>query len=333
MNRKIIQYGGSLLIVGLLGYGIGQRNTQTISVQEKTAPVQEKEDRSEGVLNIDGVHFVTPQSNANSVIWTNIGPGSFQQADEVLAMPIDMPIYDLAFTKYSAGYAKKYGYPQSHVIEMPQYVHLFEFRMKTVGWNNECRLNMLLEKDLGLNFPDGPFVNQVAQNSQDLVAIVRPKRLADWIETEEIRRHRIEWKNTGPQSLSNVRYSRRNTVMSTTGYSALADNKKASLLDVGLIEYSPQLYVDLDYVSLHFGCTRLSNLFLRKPENYIWIKKKSGRDYSKIINYFAEDFMMFEIPKELRDQFSVFMRMVPIGIFKDSMGKISSENFKLEGEQ
>jgi hypothetical protein len=327
MNKKIIQCGGSLLIVGLLGFGIGQRNIEIAPVQ---ALVQEKEDRSKAVLNVDGVHFATPESEANSVIWTNIGPGSYQQADEVIAMPIDMPIYDLAFSKYSTSYALKYGYPQSHVIEMPQYVHLFEYRMKTVGRRNECRLNMLLEKDLGLNFPDGPFVNQVALNSQDGVAIVRPKKLPDWKETKEISRHRIEWMQTGARSLSNVKYLLRNAVMSTVGSSS---RERGSSLDVGINEYSPQLYTDLDYVSLHIGCGSLSKLFLSKPANYIWIKKESGRDYSQIMNYFPEDFMMFEIPKELRDQFSVFMKSVPFPIYKIGMRKINSENTQVEGEK
>lgn len=217
MNTKIILYGGSLLVVGLFGYKIGQ---SAVEITSNPLSVQEKEVVSKAVLNVDGVHFVTPESEANSVIWTNIGPGSYQQADEVMAMPIDMPIYDLAFTNYSASYAQKYGYPTSHVIEMPKYVHLIEYRMKTVGRDNECRLNILLEKGLELNFPDGPFVNQVALNSQDGVAIVRPMKLLDWKETEDIRRHRIEWMQTGPRSLSNVKYSLRNAIMSTVGISS-----------------------------------------------------------------------------------------------------------------
>ena len=100
-----------------------------------------------------------------------------------------------------------------------------------------------------------------------------------------------------------------------------------------MYEYSPKLYTDLDYISLHIGCGRLSSLFLSKPKNYIWLKKKSGRDYSQRVNYIPGDFMMFEIPKSLRDQFSVFMRSVPFPIYKIGMKKINSEIIEIEGEQ
>lgn len=319
MNIKSVLLCLAFFVAGIIGYWIGaSKDEGRLALQAKL----EVDNNNETYLSTESSSFVNSSSNAKSVIWTNVGPGSYQLADKIISVPIEMPIYDIAFTKYSAFYAQKYGYPVSHVLQMPEYVHLIEFRMKTVGRKNQCRLNMLLEKELNVNFPDRPFVNQIAINSSDRAAIIRPKRNSDWRESEEIKNHRIAWFSIGSESLSDVKYSMRNAIMSTVDVS---DYKKGSSVDVRMLEYNPQLYADLNYVSFNIGCGSLTKQFLNKPENYLWIKKKTGRDYSKTVNYIPSDFLGFKIPKEIRVQFNKYIQSVPTPIYKIGIEKINNE--------
>ncbi|HRW30158.1 MAG TPA: hypothetical protein P5227_09195, partial [Emcibacteraceae bacterium] len=152
MFKNPIFLTGAFVIVAVIGYFLGVNSVQD-QVVEKIPKEMLLVEKS-GEFNVP-----TPETEAQSVIWTNIGPSNYQLQDVILAFPIQLPIYDLAYTNYSNYYANKYGYPESHVIEMPEHVHLIEYRMKTIGMETKCYLNMLIDKNIGLNLPNEVFVS------------------------------------------------------------------------------------------------------------------------------------------------------------------------------
>ncbi|MCP5382195.1 MAG: hypothetical protein H6912_07475 [Kordiimonadaceae bacterium] len=311
-----------LLFVGVIGYFLGQVTYEPVSMNnhsDNNRMVAEKANSgSVEVIDKNKISKVTPNNEAKSVVWTNIGPSSFQLADEILAFPVNMPIYDLAFTNYSSYYAKNYGYPESHVIDMPDHIHLIEYRMRTVGRHTECKLNILLDKNLGLDLPNEAYVTQLAFNSTDFIKIVRPKRVAGWQNSEETMLHNMKYLSTNESSLTNEKYKLRNAATSTEYIPPDNMSLARGGMTVGIDEYNPWFYEDLDYISLNIACGPMEIRMQKQPNYYVWLKKKGGRNYSRIVNLFAEDFMIFEIPLSLREKISGYMKSMPAPLYPKS---------------
>ncbi|HPF45358.1 MAG: hypothetical protein KDF58_05955 [Alphaproteobacteria bacterium] len=308
MFKNPIFLTGAFVIVAVIGYFLGVNSVQD-QVVEKIPKEMLLVEKS-GEFNVP-----TPETEAQSVIWTNIGPSNYQLQDVILAFPIQLPIYDLAYTNYSNYYANKYGYPESHVIEMPEHVHLIEYRMKTIGMETKCYLNMLIDKNIGLNLPNEVFVSRMKLPADENVGIVKPKREEGWKETEEIKENRIRWTYTGAESRSNEKYLLRNAAMSGVNINADTGKVKGRLMSVSMLEYNPNYYPDLDYFNFQVGCSILAKEMQLKDEFSIWIKKKSGRDYSKIVNLHPEDFVKFKIPHSTREKIVKFFKTVPLPLY------------------
>ncbi|WP_417625212.1 hypothetical protein [Paremcibacter congregatus] len=257
----------------------------------------------------DNVHVVKGESRETSVVWTNLGPGSFEEFDKVLAIPIEEPIYDIGFSFYSEWYAETYGFPKSHVRQLPEHVQFMEYRMQTLGRMKNCYLNMLLDKGLGLNLPDHPFSSMLSMGSSDDVRLTRPKRVEGWTESDSIRAFRQKWKGLGARQGSNNKYIFRNAFITSVPYAPSFKKKKSGkLLGLLLHSYNPWFYEGLDYVSVSLTCSALTQVFHEQPEFFLWLKKKDGKDYARHRNPDREDFLIFEVPMELRQKILPFMK-------------------------
>lgn len=272
------------------------------------------EDKATGRPNLDydlpdNVEIVNGDSRETSVVWTNLGPDAYEEFDKVLAIPIDEPIYDIGFSFYSDWYAETYGFPKSHVRQLPEHVQFMEYRMQTLGRMKNCYLNMLLDKGLGLNLPDHPFSSMLSMGSPDDVSLTRPKRVEGWTESDAIRAFRQKWKGLGVRQGSNNKYIFRNAFITSVPYAPSFKKKKSGkLLGLLLHSYSPWFYEGLDYVSVSLTCSALTQVFHEQPEFFLWLKKKDGKDYTRHRSPDREDFLIFEVPIELRQKILPFMK-------------------------
>ena len=96
--------------------------------------------------------FAKEVSNESTFI-SNFGERFIPQ-DRVAKIRVKRSIYDLGFVYYSQEFADRYGYVNDYVVPMDEGMHMLEFRMRTEGVYTLCYLNVVLDSNIGLDFPN-----------------------------------------------------------------------------------------------------------------------------------------------------------------------------------
>ncbi len=239
-----------------------------------------------------------------SVLCTNYTYKGYDPQDEVLNLRVDTKIYDVGFIAYSKEFAKRFGYPNTHVYPLDKGVHVMEFRVITRGIWQDIYLNILLDNDLGLDVPEIPYY---MRESQEGLRFRLPDKIKgfklseeDWKYIQKVDKepHGWEWEN----------YYSRNNYLASLDYVPIDVAKwKGACASTILREYSNKYYKDFDYFSINiFDFGYLDKMLLKGAA--LWLKKKGGADYSQKLLKNPDEFLKFKIPQELSKKILPIMK-------------------------
>lgn len=230
--------------------------------------------------------------------------GGFGGIEEVKDFEVKSKIYNIGYIVYSKEFAERFGYPASNVVEMPKNVAVMEMKIVTESWVNECYLNILVKKDIGLDVPEISYVNTFINMDKFMF----PERIKDFKITDKEEIEYYKKMIEAPLSWSWMNYYNRNNLLATLdAIPNKIKNKKEKKKYKGKMglhgnqvkEYSKEYYKDYDYFSINIGINKFNIDVLKRENVCLWIKKKEGDDYRYTEYVKAEEFMRISIPQEL----------------------------------
>ncbi|WP_138379545.1 hypothetical protein [Luteithermobacter gelatinilyticus] len=245
--------------------------------------------------------IVDETSVAQGELWTNIDTGG-RPHKEIIRIPVEVPLYDASFVVYSQAFAARYGYPQSHVVEMPAKLHLMEFKMMTEGLATSCLLNFLIDKGTG-HFLEGrkSFHRffELGSRSDHGRPIRLPRRVEGFWESQEDVDFRMSHGKYGPDGEA---YLVTQTIFIAGQDHTPSKFRGGSYLTAVLQDYHGFIFKDLDYFSVSVGCHPLPLNNIKQPTSMLWVKKKGAPDYGRRLDVKAENFIKVPIPDEIRNK-------------------------------
>ena len=217
----------------------------------------------------------------------------YMPAFEVFDFTVNGKIYDVSFIAYSKEFAEKYGYPEKYIYPLDKGVQVMEFRVITEGHYICGYLNVLLDKDLGIDVPS------ISYFDRDPWRLGLPKKPKYYREPDDMKEARLKaQKEPGGWEWEN--YYSRNICLATMDYKNLPNGKwKGGLNSATLVEYSNKYFKEYDYFSIRIGCDMFSRNILKQKNPSIWFKKIGGSDYGVKLLRNIDDFIKFNIPQEL----------------------------------
>jgi len=217
----------------------------------------------------------------------------YMPAFEVFDFTVNGKIYDVSFIAYSKEFAEKYGYSEKYVYPLDKGVQVMEFRVITEGHYICGYLNVLLDKDLGI---DVPSISYVDRDPWRLGLSKKPK---SYREPQDMLEARLKaQKEPGGWVWEN--YYSRNICLATMDYVPdININGKGAARSSMLVEYSNNYFKEYDYFSIRIGCDMFSRGILKEKNPSIWFKKIGGENYSKKLYVNPKEFIKFNIPQEL----------------------------------
>jgi hypothetical protein len=243
--------------------------------------------------------------------------GGFGEVKEVKDFEVKSKIYNVGYIVYSREFAERFGYSASNVVEMPENVAVMEMKIVTESWVNECYLNILVKKDIGLDVPEISYVNTFI-NMDKFRFPKETKKYSEWEEADRL--YRLEMLEK-PLGWSWMNYYNQN--LSLVLFKGKYDEKyKYNRKDISaatmchLKEYSKEYYKDYDYLSINIGLDIFTQAVLKDKKGSLWIRKK-GFLHVRSLN--PKEFMRISIPQEL------IKKILPIMKFIDKEPSIISK--------
>jgi hypothetical protein len=274
INKKSVVIA---LMSVVIGYGIGYlSNNKNLSKQDQKQIQSQKIEANE-------------MQDNKSILCTNYNNGIY--TGDVLNVSVKTKIYDLGYAVYSKEFADKFGYPETNIYQLDKNIGVMEIRMITEGGFPRCYLNILVKKNIGLDVPEISYFG----NARFIGPFNLPKKVEGYKESEEDIQERLK-RQREPHGWVWENYYSCNFGIAVLDYEYC---KKSGWLGCILKEYSKEYYKDYDYFSISIGISSLTRKILQQPNASIWIKKKEGVDYSKVVWAKRDDFMKFIIPQEL----------------------------------
>lgn len=219
-------------------------------------------------------------------------------ANNIAEIPIKNQRYDLGYVVYSKEFADHYGYPYSNVAELDPGLHVIEFKMKTIGRQDQCFLNLVFDQNIGIDVPP-----HNVKDPADYDKITFPQKQDEfkdangfegYKESPEDRKFRTEvtWKD-GEYYRSRGAFDNAMGMIKTKG-----TKLEGFANTLRLKEYSSTYLFNKDYFSFETPCT----LAIRKgsePDTFR-IKKKGVEEWS----FWLRNTLDFKLPdiflKEVR---------------------------------
>lgn len=239
-------------------------------------------------------------SGVKSVLCTNYVDWNYLGKPENLEATTK--IYDVGFIVYSQEFAKRFGYPKSHVYPLDKGMHVMEFRLTTEGVSQRCYLNILMEKGLGLDVPEISYVMRSLRNG---VRFRFPKEVEGFQLRPEDKDYRKKFVYEKPNGDHWENYYSRNIRLATLDY---VPRQKGSSCSEMLVDFSSTYYQDYDYFSIDVGFETK----ILENGAAIWIKKKGGADYTMKGQADPDEFLKFKLPRPLIE------KILPLMIETDS---------------
>ena len=218
-------------------------------------------------------------------------------AEEVFNFTVNGKIYDVSFMAYSKEFAEKYGYPEKYIYPLDKGVSVMEFKLITEGRNSEAYLNVLLDKDLGI---DVPTISYVMRESRRGIRFRLPDKLKYYREPDDMKEARLKaQKEPGGWVWEN--YYSRNICLATMDYKPLGPGRwtGGGRVDASLVEYSNNYFKGYDYFSIRLSSEEGTWIILNQKDPSIWLKKIGGADYSMKLVRDPNEFVKIKIPVEL----------------------------------
>ena len=217
--------------------------------------------------------IVDENSVVQGELWTNIDSSGRPHKD-IIRIPVEAPLYDASFLVYSKEFANRYGYPESHVADMPAKLHLMEFRIKSMGMGNACYLNFLIDKGTGHFLEDRDFFHRFFELG-DRFDHGRPMRLPRRVEGFREPREDIDFRiNHGRYGPDGEAYFVDQTIFIAGQEYTPSKSRGGSYLTAFLLDYHGLMFKNLDYFSVSVGCHPLPLNNIRQPNSMLWVKKR-----------------------------------------------------------
>lgn len=217
----------------------------------------------------------------SSEIITN-PPGSNAYSGEIKIQKAPARLWELTAVFYTKEFAEKEGFPLNLVTKLPQGVALMEYTQFNSGMSLACQINMLLNKSLGLEFPEEEFVRPPRESRLYLPRVAqKPATAQKYI----------------PQKMTDPRYSINFAITTMDHRWENGKIKGGGIATTPITYYSPNLYDDLDYLSLPVYCDTTVQGIINRDDPAIWIKKKGKPEGGPVNN--SDDFYKIPLPKEL----------------------------------
>lgn len=237
--------------------------------------------------------LVAADSSASSTIYTNYKDAyNVREGDTIRAFPVPIGIYDVGYIVYTKEFAERFGYPDTYIAPLDKGMQALEFRMYSNGGKVECHLNTLIDNRIGLDLPPQDYTNRFEQ-SGDMMRF--PKQPKDFKERPDDKAFRINVRQ------DKWHYYSRNIMIG----SYRTNNWHLSLMLEG---YSNKYIRGLDYISINLGCADLVYDRLMNKDLSVWLKKKGGDDYTKVIKPKPEQFIKFPIPENFAQKAAAAMQ-------------------------
>ncbi len=204
------------------------------------------------------------------------------KADDLLAGKVlEGNVYDLSFVAYDKGFADEFGLIDDNITEMDEHLRFMEIKMITEGRRTNCYYNVILDKDVKLDFPENDYYKKKMNPSLNLPANRSSPR--------ENTKKRIAlythntWKNS-------KKYSNR-TYVGNRGY---IHNKKGSKGQGILQYYISNRSPDYNILSTKYSCYFSAHVF-NDGIPALWIAKETG-EFGHYVNAPKKKFQLFTIP-------------------------------------
>jgi len=246
--------------------------------------------------------FVNEGSQVKGEFWTNYPRGATRKLgniyDEVVRIPVKLPIYDISFIVYSQEFAERHGYPNSHVTEMPDNLDMMAFKMKT---GQGCIFQFLIDKGQGHFIEDKDSYHAFFKlgNIYDLGSpVLTPDKVDGFVEQKEDYELRVAHRHY--RKPEGEIYMTTQTIFLAGQAYTPNKTKRGSRLSVFLEDYHAYVYRDLDYFSVRVGCTELPRKILEEKNAMFWVKKMGAPDFGKGHEVKAEYFIKIPIPDVLK---------------------------------
>ena len=234
------------------------------------------------------------KNNYKSVLCTNYLGRNYAPYDKVANISIDTKLYDLSYIVYSKEFAERFGYPEKNVYTLDKHIQVMELRLATEGGIHRCYLNILVDKNIGLDVPELSYSRGVRLSFPDQL-----KQFDQLNKEDQEYRLKTIYEPLGD---SWANYYNRNFGLFTLDYNRISSDKSIGGGTLGLIvkEYSKEYYRDYDYFSIDIGCNLLTRKILKQKNASIWIKKKGGHNYSTDRQTaISSEFEKYLIPQKL----------------------------------
>lgn len=224
--------------------------------------------------------------------------GEWHPSENVVVYQQRNRVFDLGYIVYTKEFSDRYGFTDEFVTdELSEGMSVMEFRMRTKGGYTVCFLNVLIDKNIGLDLPEK---NYVSRGNKIINGFGLHKKRPDYMEkwkhvgskheSQEERDWRIEKMN----GLDSVYYNR-NTAMAS-----LSGNNSARFE-----EYDGEYYSDKDFLSIGVFC---KPYIFEGVNPEFWYKKKGMPDLRKY-GYKEKYYKKFKIPKIIAEKASEYIRM------------------------
>jgi hypothetical protein len=212
---------------------------------------------------------------------------------EIVNLEIPSKIYDVSMVAYTKEYADRFGYPYSHVEEMSDGVDVMQFRLETEGSQNNCRIDLVLDKSIDANLPGENYFH-----NRYLKMIHYPEKKEEYIDKKngwmgykinEVDRTYFSNRETEHRSI------RQNLSIATNDYKYREQGMRVDGLFL-IDHYSNDYLEDKVYLTILFGCSSLFYKLFSQPEIEVWIPKKEISELTSD----KKNFTTIKIPERLR---------------------------------
>lgn len=217
--------------------------------------------------------------------------------DKIITVEVPTKIYDVGMTSYTKEFADKYGYPYEYVDDLSPGMQAIGFEMKTMRAANFCYLNVLLDENLEIDYPEDEYINpnpftaiKLPEKRQELKD--KKKGWRGYKVSEEYRKHLMDYsKNVSKYGV--------NTTIATSDYEFRKKGGARNGISL-YIHTKNTMFPNTRYFSFSIGCGALMHKLFSQPSIELWLKNKGAPDFGKVAPKSKDDFMIFKIPDRIR---------------------------------
>jgi hypothetical protein len=274
------------IIIFILGVVVATVVSSSISFSDEKTPQES--------LRKSAPKFIETKltDKKTSVLAINYGK---HLEDEILNIEVPTKIYDVGMTAYTKEFADRYGYSYDYVEDLSPGMQAIGFEMKTDNASNSCILNVVLDEDLNIDYPENEYVSPYRFAKLKMPAKreeLKDKKAYDGYKIKE------EYADFFRNGFSKRNKYSTNTSIATSDYEF--KKKGARWNGIALYIHTRNQYPNSRFFSFNVGCmATMHNLFLN-PDLELRLKKKGAPDFRKYTPTSADDFVRFKIPEKIR---------------------------------